>query len=74
MAHLHLIWLRIELKQAFALSAIMGGTKSGKAGFAMGSCSALEDTISRVGRQEDVAHVDPIPPHQLGDAYLLCGP
>ena len=36
----------------------MGGTKSGKVGFAMGSCSVRQNTISRVGRQEDVADVD----------------
>ena len=35
----------------------MGGTKSGKVGFAMGSCSALQNTISRVGRQEDTHQV-----------------
>ena len=35
----------------------MGGTKSGKVGFAMGSCSVLQNTISRVGRQEDTRQV-----------------
>jgi hypothetical protein len=35
----------------------MGGTKSGKVGFAMGSYSVLQNTISRVGRQEDTRQV-----------------
>jgi hypothetical protein len=52
----------------------MGGTKSGKAGFATGSCSVLQDTISRVGRQEDVAHVDPIPTSSIGGCVSFMRP
>ena len=52
----------------------MGGTKSGKVGFAMGSGSALQDTISRVGRQEDVTHVDPIPTSSIGGCVSFMRP
>ena len=48
----------------------MGGAKSGKVGFAMGSCSAF----SRVGRQEDVARVEPIPTPLIGGCVSFMRP
>jgi hypothetical protein len=46
----------------------------GRVGFAMGSSSALQDTISRVGRQEDVAHGDPIPTSSIGGCIYFMRP